>query len=294
MKYQFNFKETFNTATDFSREYIFNKITLRSVLFSFIFSIIILLLSNPQFSVSATLLENKEPQQGGQLNGLAIAFQTQDDDLYQKFRANVFSSTTAKDLWIQGWGSKIFDSNNKFEDDNKIIKPQGLFTRFNAFLLGYDLNPYYSHLDLKSYIARKVGVRKAPRSSDFTVMMFTVNNKEQTENFIYDLIITADSDAKQKALRVSRARIQSAMSELKNPKNSFVNNALSSVLNAEYFKVASLSNDLPYYVYFVDMPNATEHPVSPNAFAVFLADIIIFFIFGIMFSYVSKNKEELW
>jgi len=42
------------------------------------------------------------------------------------------------------------------------------------------------------------------------------------------------------------------------------------------------------------MPSASEYPISPNTAAVFLADLIIFFIFGIFFSYVSKNKEELW
>ena len=111
---------------------------------------------------------------------------------------------------------------------------------------------------------------------------------------IFKIIIIADGQAKQKALAISSARIQSAMNELQNPKNSLVNNGLSSILNSEYFKVASLSNDLPYYVYFVDMPSASEYPISPNTAAVFLADLIIFFIFGIFFSYVSKNKEELW
>ena len=137
-------------------------------------------------------------------------------------------------------------------------------------------------------------MRKAPRSSDFTVMMLAGGNKDIAIDFIYDVIITADNDAKQKALTVSRARIQSAMNELKNPKNSLVNNGLSSILNSEYFKVASLSNDLPYYVYFVDLPNSSEHPISPNAAAIFLADLIIFVILGILISYFKKNKEELW
>jgi hypothetical protein len=294
MKYKFNFKETFNIGKEFFQEYVFNTLTLRSAFLSLLFSIIVLLLSNPQFSVSATLLENKEKQQSSGLQGIAARFQEQDQELYQKFRANIFSSATAQELWVQGWGSKLFDPTNSFEDAEKILKSHGVFTRFSAFLLGYDLNPYYSYFDLKSYIAQKVNVRKAPRSSDFTVMMLTGGNKDIARDFIYDVIITADNDAKQKALAVSRARIQSAMNELKNPKNSLVNNGLSSILNSEYFKVASLSNDLPYYVYFVDLPNSSEHPISPNAAAIFLADLIIFVILGILISYFKKNKEELW
>ena len=194
----------------------------------------------------------------------------------------------------RGWGSRLFDAGNFYEDDNKILKSHGMFNRFSAFLLGYELNPYYSHLDLKEFILRKVQIRQAPRASDFTVSMLTDGDRELAKELIYNIIITADSAAKQKALTVSRARIKSAMDELQNPKNSLVNNGLSSVLNSEYFKVASLSNDLPYYVYFVDMPSASEYPISPNAAAVFLADLVIFFILGVFFSYYSKNKEELW
>lgn len=294
MKYQFNLKEIFDSSKDFLQTYVLIKFSAKAIALSFLFSILLLLLSNPQFSISATLLENKEQQQGSELEGVFTRLQRQDSNLYQKFRANVYSSATAKDLWIKGWGSKLFDPNNNFEDGEKILKPQGIFTRFSAFLLGYDLNPYYTHLDLKSYIAGKVNIRKAPRSADFTVMMLTGGDKDLTRKFIYDLIISADNDAKQKALAVSRARIKSAMNELKNPKNSLVNNGLSSILNSEYFKVASLSNDLPYYVYFVDLPNASEHPVSPNPAAIFFADMIIFLIFGVLYSYIKKNKEELW
>ena len=98
MKYKFNFKETFNIGKKFFQEYVFNTLTLRSALLSLLFSIIVLLLSNPQFSVSATLLENKEKQQSSGLQGIAARFQEQDQELYQKFRANIFSSATAQEL----------------------------------------------------------------------------------------------------------------------------------------------------------------------------------------------------
>jgi len=294
MKYQYNFKETFTRVQTFALQYVINRLVLKSILLSFAFSIIILLSSNPQFSVSATLLENKEQQESSGLQGVFKSISQKDSEMFQKFRANVFSTATSKELWAQGWGSKLFDPGNRYEDVNEIPKPHGMFTKFSSLLLGYDLNPYYSHRDLKSYILRKVQIRQAPRAADFTVSMLTFGNKALAEALIFNIIIIADGQAKQKALVISSARIQSAMNELQNPKNSLVNNGLSSILNTEYFKVASLSNDLPYYVYFVDMPSASEYPISPNTAAVFLADLIIFFIFGIFFSYVSKNKEELW
>ena len=294
MKYQYNFKELFTNVQTFSLQYVFNKLVLKSILLSFVVSIIILLLSNPQFSISATLLENKDQQESSDLQGIFKSMSQKDSEMFQKFRANVFSTATSKELWSQGWGSKLFDPENRYEDVNSIPKPHAIFTKFSSLLLGYDLNPYYSHLDLKNFILKKVQIRQAPRAADFTVSMLTFGDRAMAEALIYNIIIIADGEAKQKALAISRARIKSAMNELQNPKNSLVNNGLSSILNTEYFKVASLSNDLPYYVYFVDMPSASEYPVSPNTAAVFLADLIIFFIFGIFFSYVSKNKEELW
>ena len=275
MKYQYNFKELFTNAKSFCVEYVFTKLVLRSILSSFLASILILILSTPQFSISATLLENKDQQESGDLEGVFRSISQKDNEMFQKFRANVFSTTTSKQLWDAGWGSRLFDAGNFYEDDNKILKSHGMFNRFSAFLLGYELNPYYSHLDLKEFILRKVQIRQAPRASDFTVSMLTDGDRELAKELIYNIIITADSAAKQKALTVSRARIKSAMDELQNPKNSLVNNGLSSVLNSEYFKVASLSNDLPYYVYFVDMPSASEYPISPNAAAVFLSLIHI-------------------
>ena len=294
MKYQYNFKEIFTNAKIFTTEYIFTRLVLRAVLSSLVASILILILSTPQFSISATLLENKDQQESSDLEGVFRSISQKDNEMFQKFRANVFSTTTSRELWELGWGSRLFDAENLYQDDNKIPKSHGMFNRFSALLLGYDLNPYYSHLDLKEFILRKVQIRQAPRASDFTVSMLTDGDREFAKELIYNIIITADSAAKQKALAVSRARIESAMNELQNPKNSLVNNGLSSILNSEYFKVASLSNDLPYYVYFVDMPSASEYPISPNAAAVFLADLIIFFILGVFFSYYSKNKEELW
>ena len=294
MKYQYNFKEHFTRVQTFSLQYVFNKLVLKSILLSFVVSLIILLLSNPQFSISATLLENKDQQESSDLKGIFQSMSQNNTEMFQKFRANVFSKATSRELWAQGWGSKLFDPENRYEDVNSIPKPHGIFTKFSSLLLGYDLNPYYSHLDLKTFILKKVQIRQAPRAADFTVSMLTFGDRALAEDFIYNIIIIADGEAKQKALAISRARIKSAMNELQNPKNSLVNNGLSSILNTEYFKVASLSNDLPYYVYFVDMPSASEYPVTPNTAAVFPADLIIFFIFGIFFSYVSKNKEDLW
>ena len=107
MKYQYNFKEIFVNAKSFCTEYMLTKFVLKAVLCSLGVSVLILLLSNPQFSISATLLENKDQQESSDLEGVFRSISQKDNEMFQKFRANVFSTTTSRELWKKRFGNTI-------------------------------------------------------------------------------------------------------------------------------------------------------------------------------------------
>ena len=201
---------------------------------------------------------------------------------------------TASALWDAGWGSKIYGSSDPSAENQNILKPHSLTEKLSSFLLGYELNPYYSHYDLNTYIIQSVTTYRRRGEEDIGMSMFTANTEGSTVDFLNALILTADNNAKSHDLVVSQARIESVTNQLRNTKNAVISSSLSSVLNSEYFKVATLSNDLPYYVYLVDPPHVSDSPVSPNVLAIFLANLIIFSIFGVLRLFFIKNKDELW
>ena len=293
MKYQYNFKAIFDGAKEFFVSYVWKKAVGVSLLASIVFSIFIVLSSTPQFLVSATLIENSESSSNQDISGFLQSFE-KSTNKYDKFRANVYSSATASALWDAGWGSKIFGSGELAEENQKIFKSHGLLQKLSSLLLGYELNPYYSHYDLNSFIVKSVNTFRSKGEEEITISMFTANNQDHTKDFINALILTADNNAKSHDLIVSEARIQSISQQLRNTKNAVISSGLSSVLNSEYFKVATLSNDLPYYVYFVDPPHVSEFPISPNVLAIFIANLFIFFIFSILRLFFIHNKDDLW
>ena len=293
MKYQFNIKAIFDGAKEFFVSYIWKKAVGVSLLASIFFSIFIVLSSTPQFLVSATLIENSESSSNQNISGFLQSME-KSSNKYDKFRANVYSSATASALWDAGWGSKIFGSGELTEENQKIFKPHGLLQKFSSLLLGYELSPYYSHYDLNLFIIQSVTTYRRRGAEEITISMFTANKQDNTKDFINALILTADNNAKSHDLIVSEARIQSISQQLRNTKNAVISSGLSSALNSEYFKVATLSNDLPYYVYFVDPPHVSEAPISPNVLAIFIANLFIFFIFSIFSLFFIHNKDDLW
>ena len=293
MKYQFNIKAIFDGAKEFFVSYIWKKAVGVSLLASIVFSIFIVLFSTPQFLVSATLIENSESSSNQNISGFLRSIE-KSSNKYDKFRANVYSSATASALWDAGWGSKIFGSGELTEENKKIFKSHGILKKFSSLLLGYELSPYYSHYDLNSFIIQSVTTYRRRGGEDITISMFTANNQDHTKDFINALILAADNNAKSHDLIVSKARIQSISQQLRNTKNAVISSGLSSALNSEYFKIATLSNDLPYYVYFVDPPHVSELPISPNVLAIFMANLFIFFIFSIFRLFFIHNKDDLW
>ena len=65
-------------------------------------------------------------------------------------------------------------------------------------------------------------------------------------------------------------------------------------LDVEYYKIASLDNNLPYFIFVLDTPRSSPHPISPNVLFVILANLIIFTFIGIFVGFFQKNKNDLW
>ena len=113
-------------------------------------------------------------------------------------------------------------------------------------------------------------------------------------NFLNELILVADKYAKEYLMLKSQAIIEGSLKQLAVSRNSAITASLAATINGEYLKIATLENDMPYHIYFIDPPYSSEYPVTPSTFAIFLSNFIIFIISSIMFHFIRDNKDNLW
>tara|TARA_B100001287_G_scaffold100286_1_gene84318 strand:+ start:6871 stop:7758 length:888 start_codon:yes stop_codon:yes gene_type:complete len=275
-------------------EYSFNKRSLRVCSVFLFLGLIFILFSSPKFLIESTLIENRAGFSGQSLGGLSDIIQLSDEgggEYYEKFTSSLYSVSTAERLWEMGWGNIIY-ANNDAKDQNKIRKPIGITSRLGSIFLGYPLRKYYSPLDLKSYISRNVVVRKFSRNSKKIIVTMITADKEFGIKFLNDVIIQGDYVVKEHELTTAQARTNALTKQLVKSKNSIVSNALSSLLNTQYYTLASLENDLPYSVYFIDYPNSEEKPISPNIPLVLFCLLLIGLVSSTTYSFFSKNKDK--
>ena len=196
-------------------------------------------------------------------------------------------------MWEEGWGAKIYAAGDETEDINKIDRRHTISENISSFLLGYDLYDYYSPHDLQEYIAGKVSITKEIKGTNITVSMMT-RDQAFGLNFLNELILVADKYAKEYLMLKSQAIIEGTQKQIAVSRNSAITASLAATINGEYLKIATLENDMPYHIYFIDPPYSSEYPVTPSTFAIFLSNFIIFIISSIMFHFIRDNKDNLW
>lgn len=292
-------KETINSSKDFFYEFIFVKRSLYAIGISLIFSLFIIQTSVPQFSVSSTLRDTVAQNQiqdmfsGSQLilgGGRASAGVS-----FSNFQSNMYSYALAQRMWNKGWGSQIFGSGEMNEEYyNKISKKHSLSEKIAAYLLGYDLFEFYSAHDLQSHIKGSYKFGSTTRNSSKFTLSALKSNKEFSIKFMNALIAETDNYAKESLIQKSKEVIQATYKQLATSKNSSIASALGSTINSEYFKIANLENDMPYHIKIIDPPHSSEYPVAPNIASIVMSNVIIFLFLSIFFSFVQRNKEDLW
>ncbi|MDA8655531.1 hypothetical protein N9L78_02395 [Gammaproteobacteria bacterium] len=296
-KYQL--KDKFFLFRDFFQEFVITKRTYYFIGASLILSILIIQFSKPEFYVSSTLREAENlSQQKFSTNSIAseiiLGAGKQDSTIFGAFRANMYSYALAQRMWEQGWGSKVFgDGNMDPEYFNKISKNYKISDRIESFLLGYDLSRFYSAHDLQSYIAGRFEITRTKGLENIVIFTMTPN-KEFAIQFMNALILETDRYAKNRLIKKSNEIISASYAQLATAKNTSITSAISSTINAEYFKIANLENDMPYHLYVIDPPYSSEYPISPDTTAIIFSNIIIFLFLSIFFSFVKKNREDLW
>lgn len=295
---QFRFKERVHIIKDFFFEYIFTKQSIYALLISLVFSFFITQRSISQFSVTSTLKEASQmSQKGGLGEGAAQLLMGTDatgGGAFIDFKLDMYSFALAQRMWNQGWGSKVYGNGDlKEEYFNKIPKRHRTSDRLAAFLMGYELYEYYSAYDLQSYIKGKIDPDKDRYSGTITIKMIH-SNKDFAIEFMNALILETDNYGKENLIQRSNEIIASTIKQLATSRNSSMASALSETINSEYFKIANLENDMPYHIDIVDPPHSSEYPVSPNVQAIFFASAVMFFFLSILFSFLLKNKEDLW
>jgi len=295
---RFDIKGKFSILKNFFHDYVWKKSSLNLAIASIIFSLGFLQFTIPQFYISTTLRESESSASpvgrgiGAGVQGL-LSLSPSDSNAYTEFRSNLYSYIVAQRMWQEGWATQIYAAGDKTKDINKIERRHSISEKISSFLLGYDLYDYYSPHDLQDYIAGKVSVSKAITGANISVSMMT-RDQPFGINFLNELILVTDQHAKEYLILKSQGIIESTQKQLAVSRNSAITSSLSASINKEYLKIAILENDMPYHIYFIDPPYSSEYPVSPNTFAIFWSNFIIFVISSIMFHFIRDNKDDLW
>jgi hypothetical protein len=295
---KFDAKGKTGLLIEFFYDYVWKKSTLYLGIASIIFSIGFIQTITPQFYISATLRESQStPSSGSSTGGGASAIlsltSATETDAIGEFKSNLYSYAVAQRMWEKGWATKIYAGGDKEKDPNKIDRRHKVSVKISSFLLGYELYDYYSPHDLQDFITGNISMSNKVGEKNYTFSMMT-DDQTFGLNFINDLILEADKYSKEYMILKSQALIEGTQKQLAVSRNSAITSSLAMTINGEYLKIATLDNDLPYHIYFVDPPYSSEYPVSPNSFAIFFSNFIIFIISSIMFHFIRDNKDDLW
>ncbi|MDB0042003.1 hypothetical protein N9F26_01855 [Gammaproteobacteria bacterium] len=279
---------------------VFVKRSLHALGASLLLSFFIVQISPPFFMVSSTLMEadksstSTSMEMGGAASALFGAVAADKSGPVEEFRSNMNSYFLAQRMWSKGWGSKIFGNGDMNEEYyNKIPKRHTITDRIGAFISGYDLYDYFSAYDLQGYIKSTIAVRQ--RIGETNVLLSTkTHNKDFAIEFMNAVILETDQYAKERLILKSNEIISATYSQLAVSKNSMIASALATTINSEYFEIANLENDLPHLLDVIDPPHSSEYPIAPKVSAIFFSSAIIFLFASILFSFIQKNKEDLW
>jgi len=294
---KFDIKGKISLLKEFFYDYVWKKSLLNLGIASIVFSLGYIQFTTPQFYISATLRESQAstaqgPSFGGGAKAL-LSVTSSESNISDEFKSNLFSYAIAQRMWEKGWATQIYAGGDESKDINKIDKSHTISDRISSFLLGYELYDYYSPHDLQGFIAGKVSMDKRFNATNITVSMRAADQSFAL-NFLNDLILDADKYAKEYLILKSQAIIDGTQKQLVVSRNSAIAASLAATINGEYLKIATLENDMPYHIYFIDPPYSSEYPVYPDTFAIFLSNLIIFIVSSIMFHFIRDNKNNLW
>ena len=294
---KYNIVEKFKIIRQFFDDHVLKKSSLHAVGISLIASLIIIQFSIPQFYVSATLREAQTAKDQGDIGGGELGRIFKSDagsNVYDQFRSNMQSYVLAQRMWDQGWGSKIFGDGTMDEEYfNTISKNHTIGQKAGAFLLGYDLFEYYSAHDLQAFIKAKARPTKEVKATNIVVYVMD-QDKDFAIDFLNAVILETDRYAKEHLIVKSKEIIAETYKQLATSRNSTITSALANTINSEFYKIASLENDLPYHIYFIDPPHSSEYPVTPKVSSIIFSNLIIFLFLSIAYSFIQKNKDDLW
>ena len=295
-----NLKEKFSLSREFFNELVFVKRSLHAFGASLLLSFFIVQISSPSFSVTSTLREADVSSPTSMDMGSAatalfgVSVNADKSGPTDEFRSAMNSYFLAQRMWNKGWGSKIFGNGDMNEEYfNKIPKRHTISDRVGAFISGYDLYDYFSAYDLQGYIQSTIAVRQ--RIGETNVLLSTqTQSKDFAIEFMNAVILETDQYTKERLILKSNEIISATYSQLAVSKNSMIAAALATTINSEYFKIANLENDLPHLLDVIDPPHSSEYPIAPKVSAIFFSSAIIFLFASILFSFIQKNKEDLW
>ena len=291
-----NIKEKISISREFFNELVFVKRSLYALGASLLFSFFIVQTSTPSFFVSSSLMEADTAPSNAMEMGAATALfgGAERSKPADEFRSNMSSYLLAQRMWSKGWGSKIFGNGDMNEEYfNKIPKSHTITDRVVAFISGYDLYDYFTAYDLQGFIQGTIAV-DAPVGNPNVVLSTKTKSKDFAIEFMNAVILETDQYAKERLILRSNEIIKATYSQLAVSKNSMIASALASTINSEYFKIANLENNLPHLLDLIDPPHSSEYPIAPKVSAIFLSNAIIFLFASILFSFIQKNKEDLW
>ena len=294
-----NFKEKLHLLDAFVREYFLIRLNLRLALASFIFSFLMIIFAETNFYVSGTLREVAKTEKTSQTKVSGLAMEILDGggssktDAETEFLANLYSYALAQRMWDKGWSTKIFAGGNTETNPDTMPRYHPISERLNAFLLGYTLNDYISVYDLQMYIKNTISNYSLLGSQDVEISILT-QDPELALIFLQDIVDETDQYAKEFLIEKAKSTIDETFKQIAVSRNQSITNSLSATITSEYYSIAMLQSDLPFYLYFADPPHSSEYPVTPNIRSIFLSNLLIFLFISMLIRFVRNNKEDLW
>jgi len=243
---------------------------------------------NPLFSITSEIAPKNTTSStsSGDSYSIVSLFGIQTAGELDEIRSVMFSYRTAEKLWNNGYDSIIYSNNYDPVQEKYIVSPSN-WNRFQAWILGYELNTEIGPPDLRDTI------RSMMKStiSEFTGHLFLEglsSNPELVKKIMLDIVVESDNLLKQEKKDEANKQIEFLNSQLGENLDSDVRSSLVESIKQQYLTIALLSNDLPYTIKMIEKPIISSNPVSPNLQFIYFFWSFLGFSLSFIYLFIRK------
>ena len=276
--------------------YVFRKSTIYLSVTAIVIAFIYIKSVVPEYIISTELTivdDNNNSSQFEQRSLTSILSMTEGSRPQDDFAVNAYSISNAKYLWDLGYPKIIFSSLYNEKDDFFNPKEVTFSEKLASIIVGYKINSDLEVKDLQNFIRSEVKINSDELTKVVTVSM-QYHDPAIAKQFILDLIIGADSVAKNYTLSKSESRVSKILDDLNNVQHTqIIKEGLIELVNRHLFKITSAKSDAPLSINFIQEPVSSQNPVFPRPFLVIFCFIFITLSATFFLRFLVRNRHEL-